>query len=57
MPLVEIKDFDALTESKSFLDQPVKEWEKRMKNLSQCQVTIMIKSIESIRLLVSSEWV
>lgn len=25
MPLVEIKDFDALTESKSFLDQPVKE--------------------------------
>ena len=57
MPLVEIKDFDALTENKSFLDQPVKEWEKRMKNLWQCQVTIMIKSIESIRLLVSSELV
>ena len=33
MPLVEIKDFDALIDNKPFFEQPVKKNKKRMKNL------------------------
>ena len=37
MPLVEIKDFNALTDNKPFFDQPVETNKKRMKNLLKCQ--------------------
>ena len=37
MPLVEIKDFNALFDNKAFFDQPVKTNKKRMKNVSKCQ--------------------
>ena len=42
MPLVEIKDFNALINNKPFLDQPVKT-NKYMKNLSQCQKIMIIQ--------------
>ena len=42
MPLVKINDFNTLTDTKPFLDQPVKT-NKRMKNLSKCQKTIIIQ--------------
>ena len=35
MPLVQIKDFNALIDNKTLFDQPVKN-KKRMKNLSKC---------------------
>ena len=37
MPVVEIKDFIALIDNKTFLDHPVKTNKKRMKNLFTCQ--------------------
>ena len=37
MPLVEIKDFNALIDNKRFFDQPVKSKQKHMKNLFKCQ--------------------
>ena len=37
MPLVEIKDFNALIDNKPFFDQPVKHNKKRMKSLLKCQ--------------------
>ena len=43
MPLVEIKDFDALTDDKPFFDQPVKTNKKHMKNLSKCQEMMIIQ--------------
>ena len=42
MPLVEIKDFNALIDNKTFFDQPVKT-NKRMKNLSKCQEMVTIQ--------------
>ena len=36
IPLIEIKDFDALIDNKPFFDQPVKTNKKRMKNLLKC---------------------
>ena len=45
MPLVEIKDFNALIDDKPFFDQPVKTNKKRMKNLLKCQ-GIMTKQQE-----------
>ena len=41
IPLVEIKDFNALIDKKTF-DQPVKT-NKRMKNLSKCQEMVTIQ--------------
>ena len=43
MPLVKIKDFNALIDNKPFFDQPVKSNKKRMKNLSKCQEIMIIK--------------
>ena len=46
MPLVEIKDFNALIDNKPFFDQPVKKKKKNkkhMKNLPKCQETIIIQ--------------
>ena len=37
LPLVEIKEFNALIDNKPFFDQPAKTNKKRMKNLSKCQ--------------------
>ena len=37
MPLVEIKDFNALIDNKPFFDQPVKTNKKPMKNLLKFQ--------------------
>ena len=36
MPLVEIKDFDALIDNKPFFDQPVKNKQEAYENLSKC---------------------
>ena len=41
MSLVEIKYFNALTENKPFFDQPVKNDNKLMKNLSNFQEKII----------------
>ena len=41
IPLVEIKDSNALIDNKPFFDQPVKTHKKRMKNLSKCQETMI----------------
>ena len=43
MPLVEIKDFNALIGNKLFLDQPIKTNKKRMKNLSNYHETMIIQ--------------
>ena len=44
MPLVEIKDFNALIDNKTLFDQPVKTRNnKRMKNLSKCQELMIIQ--------------
>ena len=43
MPLIEIKDFNVLTNNKLFLDQPVTNKRESMKNLSRCQETITIQ--------------
>ena len=40
MPLVEIKDFNALIDNKPFFDQPVKASKKHLKNLLKCQIMI-----------------
>ena len=37
MPVVQIKDFIALIDNKTFLDHPVKTNKKRMKKLFTCQ--------------------
>ena len=60
MPLVEIKDFNALIGNKLFLNQPIKANKKRMKNLSNYheimiiqqgtyQITRIIKTINTNR--------
>ena len=44
MPLVEIKDFNALVDNKPFLDQPVKKTnKKRMKNFLKCHEKMIIQ--------------
>ena len=44
MPLVEIKDFNALIDNKTLFDQLVKTRNnKRMKNLSKCQELMIIQ--------------
>ena len=43
MPLVEIKDFNALIKSKPLFDEPVKKNKKRMKNLLKCQETMTMQ--------------
>ena len=44
MPLVEIKDFNALIDNKTLFDQPVKTRNnKRMKNLSKFQELMIIE--------------
>ena len=43
MPLVEIKDFNALIGNKLFLDQPIKANKKRMKNFSNYHETMIIQ--------------
>ena len=43
MPLVEIKDFNALIDSKQFFDWPVKTNKQHMKNLLKCQETMTIQ--------------
>ena len=42
-PLVEIKDFNALLDNKSFFDQLLKTNNKRNKNLSKCQEMMTIE--------------
>ena len=42
-PLVEIKDFNALLDNKSFFDQLLKTNSKRSKNLSKCQEVMTIQ--------------
>ena len=42
MPLVEIKDFNALIDNKPFFYQPKKK-QQRMKNLPKCQETMIIQ--------------
>ena len=42
MPLVEVKDFNALIDNKPCFDQSVKPTKKRMKNLSKCQEIMII---------------
>ena len=37
MPLVEIKDFNALIDNKPFFDRPVKNKQEAYKNLLECQ--------------------
>ena len=44
IPLVEIKDFNALIDNKPFFDQPVKT-NKCMKNLLKCQEMMTIQQI------------
>ena len=39
MPLVVIKDFNALIDNKPILDLPVKKYKTRMKKLLECQET------------------
>ena len=36
MPLVEIKDFNALLDNKAFSDQPIENKQKVLKSLSKC---------------------
>ena len=43
MTLVEIKDFNALTDNKTFFDQPVKTKRKRIKSLLKCQQMMTTK--------------
>ena len=44
MPLVEIKDFNALIDNKTLFDQLVKTRNnKRMKNLSKCQELMIMQ--------------
>ena len=43
MPLVEIKDFNALNDNKLFFDQIVKTNKKRIKNLSKCREIMIIQ--------------
>ena len=43
MTLVEIKDFNALTDNKTFFDQPVKTKKKRIKSLLKCQQMMTTK--------------
>ena len=44
MPLVEIKDFNGLTDNKPVFDQLVKKKnKKRMKNLLKCQTRMIIQ--------------
>ena len=43
MPLVEIKNFDALIDNKPFFNQPVKKNKKRMKNLLKCQEMMTVQ--------------
>ena len=40
---LEIKDFNALIDNKTFFDQPVKNKRNYMKNLSKCQKTTNIQ--------------
>ena len=54
MPLVEIKDFNALIENKPFFDQPVKTNKERMKSLLKCQEMMAIHR-KLIRIFASSE--
>ena len=42
-PLVEIKDFNALLDNKSFFDQLLKTNNKRSKNLPKCQEVMTIQ--------------
>ena len=42
-PLVEIKDFNALLDNKSFFDQLLKTNNKRSKSLSKCQEVMTIQ--------------
>ena len=43
MPLVEIKNFNALIDNKPFFNQPLKTNKKRMKNLLKCQEMMTIQ--------------
>ena len=43
MPLVEIKDFNALIDNKPFFDHQKNKNKKRMKNLSKCKKMITIQ--------------
>ena len=43
MPLVEIKDLNALNDNKLFFNQIVKTNKKRIKNLSKCQEIMIIQ--------------
>ena len=55
MPLVEIKEFNALIDNNQFFDLPVKKRSRKpMKNLSKCQ-EIMQCNRKFIRLFVSPE--
>ena len=43
MPLVEIKNFNALIDNKPFFDQPVNKNKKHMKSLLKCQEAMTIQ--------------
>ena len=43
MPLVEINDFNALIDNKSFFDQPLKSKKDAYKNLLKCQKIMVIQ--------------
>ena len=43
MPLVEIKDFNALIDNKPFFDQPAQNRQEAYENLSKCQEIIIIR--------------
>ena len=43
MPLVENIDFNALVDKKTFLDHPLKNKDKSMKNVSKCQKIMTIQ--------------
>ena len=51
LPLVEIKDFNALNDSKLFFDHPIKNKKKHLKNISKRQERMII---EQKKLFVSS---
>ena len=51
MPLVEIKDFNALIYNKPFFDLPVKTNKDYMKNMSKCQEMMTVQK-ETFRFFV-----
>ena len=53
MPLVEIKDLDALIDNKPFIDQPVKNTQEAYEKLMKCQEMMTLQK-KIIKIIINS---